>query len=93
MLRVCAEAARDVGEGMQKALAERVGCITLHKVQHSKWAAIVRKRRDRAGLSLALFISQLECTCLERWLGHLEAKKQQQEQVGGGAGEQGRRGG
>lgn len=38
------------------------------------WAAIGRKRGERAGLALALLTSQLECTCLERWLGYLGAK-------------------
>lgn len=38
------------------------------------WAAIGRERGERAGLALALLTSQLECTCLERWLGYLEAK-------------------
>lgn len=46
------------------------------------WVAIGRKTGERAGLALALLTSQLECTCLERWLGYLEAKSSNRHSFG-----------
>lgn len=46
------------------------------------WAATGRKRGERAGLALALLTSQLECTCLARWLGYLEAKSSNRRSLG-----------
>lgn len=50
----------------------------------NKWAATGRQRGDRAGLALALLTSQLERTCMERWLWYLRCQSSSRHRLGAG---------
>lgn len=73
MFRVCAEAASLGNRRHAKSISKESSMHNFY-TNVNKWAAIGRKREDRAGLTLALSTFQLEGTCMARWLGYLEAK-------------------
>lgn len=86
MFRVCAEAARVLGaEGMQKALAKRVRCIT--STQSSTNGQQLADREETELVWPLPFNFPAGVYMYGEMAGVLRMPKQRQAQVGGGTGE------